>query len=336
MVSSAFSMYLEAGLAAFKNMKRMGEFLELRNKYPEDYLARAANRGMKDVAGMDAAFSAVAGSGSGQVVSEFVTEVGRGLSAKPWSADFAAYRGVRSANEKIESLIRATHAYTVIERGGTAAQAMDVVTKWHFNYRDLTAHDRRMKDFFPFWSFFSNNVALQAHIFTHELPKLNRTVMNIKRNTEQDGNLEGAPDYMQGQMLFGGNRDAQGSQRFFDAGLPSMQFISDAGTLQNNPLALVGGMASPMLSLPAQALFNRDTLTGRGWTDPKDFALHKLLPSALPYAGHYNRVTDPQSRDEALLSILTGAGIREVDAKDRYWARKQAYEDALAKARAGG
>lgn len=337
-VSSMFSMYLEAGVASMKNLKRMNEFWMTRQKHPEDYMQRLANRGMTNLKEMDDAFSAVSGSGSGQVVSEFTTEIGHGLSAKPWSQDFALYRGVRSVNERAESVIRATHAYTVMERGGTAVQAMDVLNKWHFNYRDLTKFDRRMKDFIPFWSFFSNNIALQAHIFTHELPKLNRTVMNIKRNTERGQDESQLPDYMQGQMLFGGNPDGAGTQRFIDAGLPSMQFISDAGTLQNRPLALIGGMASPLISLPAQALFNRDTLTGRGWDGPKDFALNKLLPSALPYAGHYNRVSDPSSRDEALISLITGAGVREVDAQDKYWARKRAYEEAMNAARkaAGG
>lgn len=332
-LSSAFSMYLEAGAVAFKNMKRMAEFLELRNKFPEDYLVRAADKGMTNVAAMDAAFSAVAGSGSGQVVSEFVTEVGKGVNFKPWSADFGVYRGIRSVNEKAESLIRATHAYTVIERGGTAVQATDVLNKWHFNYRDLSKTDRRMKDFVPFWSFFSNNVALQAHIFTHELPKLNRTVMNIKRNTEHNQNNSMLPDYMGGQFLFGGNPDAAGTQRFYDAGLPSMQFLSDAATMQNNPLALIGGMASPLVALPAQALFNRDTLTGRGWDSPSDFATNKMLPSMIPFVGHYNRVTDPQKFDEALIGLLTGAGVREIDAQDKYWAQKQAYEEMLSDAR---
>lgn len=329
MVSSAFNMYLEAGGESLKFIDDFAKFARIRAKYPDNYLEQAAKQGLKDVDLLDDAFSAVAGSGSGQIANEFVTNLGRSKTFNPFSTEFGGYRAIRTANEAWETTVRGAHALAVLKRGGTIDQAVDVLSKWHFNYRDLSKFDRVMKATpFPFWSFFSNNIALQAHIWTHELPKLSRTVMNAKRNMERDQPSEkDAPSYIANQMLFGGSIDPSGVSKYYDIGIPSMQYVGEMATLYENPMAFLSGGLGPAVKMPLEALVRKDLVTGKEYEGIRDYFgqnWKSILPP-LSNADRIAKIVDDETSDKgraALLSFLTGIGTRTVTPQSRSFARR--------------
>ena len=110
-----------------------------------------------------AAFQAVLGSGAGgQFVEKGVAEAGSMTSAAyqrlmhntltKWNTRFGSY---------VEGTARLGMALDTIERGGSLNQALARITKFHFDYTQVSKMDRTMKRFIPFWTFVSRNLPLQ-------------------------------------------------------------------------------------------------------------------------------------------------------------------------------
>lgn len=334
MVSSTFNMYLEAGGESLQFLDDFAKFVRIRAKNPENYLEVAASKGLKDLDLLDDAFSAVTGSGSGQVANEFLTTLGRSKTWNPFTADFGGYRAIRTANEAWETTVRGAHALAVLKRGGTVDQAVDVLSKWHFNYRDLSSFDRKMKTFAaPFWSFWSNNMALQAYIWTHELPKLSRTVMNVKRNMERGQESDrDVPYYIADQMLFGTSIDPSGVSQYRDIGLPSMQYVGDIAGLYRNPAGTVANMIGPSVKMPLEALFRESMTTGKEYSGIRDYFGQNWQGFVPLYANaeRIAQIADPEATDKgraALLSFLTGIGTRTVTPRSRSYERLRQSEE---------
>jgi len=176
----------------------------------------------------------------------------------------------RKVGDWSEGTMRGTHAYSVLERGGSNAEALSRVEKFHFNYRDIGEFDQVAKKVIPFWTFFSRNAALQAEVWARNPGKLNRSYFNMKRNLEfisEDEESQGTsvPDYLIEDL--GGIRTPWGGadrgRAYLTPDLPGLKFRKDAG----DPLGALLGGVGPGLKVPYQMVSGTDQFTGRDYRD---------------------------------------------------------------------
>ncbi len=267
--SSLFSFYLEAGSrkAVQSATSDFKKFYRIYKKFPDNYMERAlAVKGWDQemVTQLDDALKVVGGTGGGLAPSEVATNVFKGKNANPFSQNFVGIRATKAANENVEAVIRGAHAYDVLRRGGDVSTAMDTVTKWHFNYRDITKFDRTMKQIVPFWTFFSRNTALQAQVWTHNLPALNRTYFNLKRNMGLgEPEEQNAPGWMTAGAPLPLDINPEGESRYLMADVGPTQFMKDMQNL-GDPRKMVAGMGlTPAIGLPLQAVAGKNLFTNR-------------------------------------------------------------------------
>lgn len=269
--TAMFNMYLEAGPEVFQSAKRWHEFYGLTQKFPATYMDIAEKRfGAEDAARLQAAWGAVAGSGSGQTAGEFASEALRKGSWNPTSENFRFLRGNRKIGESIENHVRGIHAYDVMKRGGTESQALDIINKWHFNYTDLTTFDNAMKKVMPFWVFWSRNVALQSQTWMRSAVKLNRTWKNFERNM----GMGQSPDTLEPEFLrknlamripnwvpgFGDN------PLYFTPDLPAVKWPSQVDSMSSLSSDLLSNLG-PWFKVPAEAYAGKSFYTGAKISD---------------------------------------------------------------------
>lgn len=275
------NIYLEGGARALGNAYRFAKFWNIYRKNPETYMNEAVRVFGRDTAErMDDAMGIIFGTGGGQVPAEVLVtpggkrtlldraNIGTGLKVNPFSTDFAPVRGTRAASTNIEAVLRGGHAFDVLSRGGTADLAQDVVTKWHFNYMDISDLDKNIKRYgIPFWTFFSRNLALQAHVWSHMPQKLNRTYFNVKRNVEYGNERDQTrPQWFDesGAIQLGDAGDTTG---FLIPDLPSIRAVGDVGRLANPLDGRWMGDLNPLLKLPMEQAFGKQAFSGVPFRD---------------------------------------------------------------------
>ena len=70
-------------------------------------------------------------------------------------------RGVRRANTRVEAAVRFPMALDTILKGGSYDDAVAKVTRYHFDYSDLSKLDEIMLQFVPFWIWTTRNIPNQ-------------------------------------------------------------------------------------------------------------------------------------------------------------------------------
>jgi hypothetical protein len=70
-------------------------------------------------------------------------------------------RGLANANDMTENLVRFPMALDTLKRGQSFDEAVYRISRYHFNYSDLSQFDESVKQFIPFWIFMSRNLPLQ-------------------------------------------------------------------------------------------------------------------------------------------------------------------------------
>lgn len=269
--SSLFNVYLEAGVGAAKSVKQFHAFYKIFKDHPDDYIRIATERfgDANVVRRLDEALQTVAATGGGLAHEEFQVGLLHSVSANPLSPNFLPIKLIRSGSEEVEALVRGGHAFDVLQRGGTQDLAIDTVSKWHFNYRDITEFDRAAKRVMPFWTFFSRDLALQASTFTRVLPKLNRTYFNVKRNLEYGEDPDtGVPSYDRLSLRLPGG-DASSNVGYLPLDLPAVKFQETISNL-GRPDSLVSQM-TPGLKVPLELTAGRQFFTGRDFADKNSY-----------------------------------------------------------------
>lgn len=266
--SSTFGFYLEAGnfKAVSRALKDFEGFYRIFKADPTNYMERAVEKyGIETAERLDKAMGVMAGSGGGLAHSEIASNVFRGKNINPFSTNFVGIRATRSANESVEAVIRGAHAYDVLLRSSDDVNiALDTIEKWHFNYGETTAFDRAAKSVIPFWTFFSRNTALQAHVWTHHLPELNRSYMNLQRNAQlgqpEDENV---PGYITAGMPIPLSVNPDGVSRYANLDVGPTQFARDMQNLAS-PKKFIGGSMgfAPPIGMGMQALAGESLFTG--------------------------------------------------------------------------
>jgi hypothetical protein len=209
------------------------------------------------------AFDAAAATGFGQVPAE-LSGIPRieGGNWNPLSQGFKPTRKIRDWSEYAEAIMRGSHAFDVIRKGGTRENAIARVTKFHFNYTDIGQFDRVAKRIIPFWTFWSRNLPLQAQMWTRSPQKINQTIINASANiealSEPDANT---PDWFAEMgMTRSPFETSDGGHMYGGLDLPTMRLPDDLNrlNLMDNPIGPLAD-AAPWFKLPAELAFNKSS-----------------------------------------------------------------------------
>jgi len=313
--SAMFNMYLEAGAESLTSAQDFFRFFRMVEKNPEGYMTVATQKfGAEKAARLEQAWTATAGSGSGQIAGELNVSAFRESGLNPFSENFALLRGSRRVGEWVENRVRGAHAYDVLNRGGTMEQAMDVLNKWQFNYTDITSFDQTMKLINPFWVFFSRNLALQSQEWVRSAARLNRSVENVRRNVGYGlDDDESTPEWFKqsGAIRLGGGSLGD---RYLFTDLPAAVFPGELGMLTDpSRLEELIGTTGPWISVPYELLSGRQAFSGIPIKDeyqPLPIGLGAIPGiTALPFVeqGAEGPMITAKARS-AIMSALPGMG----------------------------
>lgn len=304
--SSMFNVYLEAGAGATKSVNTFSKFYRIVEKNPDNYMEEAL-KVFKDegiVQKLDQALGAMYGTGGGRTVNEVVDNVFQKGTYNPASAQFKPLRAVRTANGHLEAVIRGGHAFDVIQRGGSADLATDIVRKWHFDYSNATEFDQKMKMAVPFWGFMSNNIALQSHVWTHDLGRLNRSYMNVIRQMEVGQPDEvNAPDWLEQSTPIPVEVNPDGNSTYLVPGLPTFDFLRDVSNI-GDPAKLASNL-SPPIGLALEGIAGRNLFTDRPLTGMRDAGMWGMIPGLGEPTGSGGTTITPYQYD-LLNGLLPG------------------------------
>ena len=121
---------------------------------------------------------------------------GRGLrsgyragTVKP-TADFKFFAAVRGANADAEFMARGALAHSTMMRGGALEEAADLITKYHFDYSDLTAFERSAKQIIPFWTWQRRVMPVLVESIGRN-PKAWNRISQFQNNIERQSPKEG-------------------------------------------------------------------------------------------------------------------------------------------------
>ena len=276
--SAMFNMYLEAGAGSMKNIRRWHQFYTKATHDPEGYMVWARQKfGEAEARLLDDAFQTISATGGGQAASEFSDRTFRKASKNPFDENNVALLKSRRAGGWVEDHVRGAHAYDVLKRGGTVDQAVDTISKWHFDYSDVTKFDQAMKLVNPFWIFFSRNLALQSQTWLGALPKINRTMVNFERNANfglQDDEV--VPEYFftEGATPLG-IKGVKGSSLYWFSDLPALTFPGELDRLSDPTDTKFLADLGPFLKIPFELAADRQLFS--------DIPIDTKKPAQLPF-----------------------------------------------------
>lgn len=115
-----------------------------------------------------------------------------GVEAGTWkpTADFKLFAGIRGWNADVEFMARGSLAHHVMMRNGTVEEASTLVTKYHFDYSDLTATERALKQVIPFWTWQRRVLPVLVESIGRNPKAWNRIsqfTANVERQSPEEG-----------------------------------------------------------------------------------------------------------------------------------------------------
>jgi hypothetical protein len=193
-----------------------------------------------------------------------------------------------TSNENLEIGLRMSMALRGVKNGLDLDQVGAMVTRYHFNYQDLSKLDEYAKLFVPFWTFASKNIGLQfANQFAR--PSMYLGYEKLKDSMPVDENLI-LPEWLARREPLG-----------LTSGVvlnPDLPQVDMADQLRNfsDPLRLLG-QAYPQYRLIPELAGNRMFNTG------------------IPFSQKLQPVRGPADYPSALLGMLTGQTVDTAEGK---------------------
>ena len=185
----------------------------------------------------------------GENAAEFVRK--QGFSTNSYT------RGVRRANTRVEAAVRFPMALDTILKGGSYDDAVAKVTRYHFDYSDLSKLDEAALQFVPFWIWTTRNIPNQI---TNQFMRPN--AYNIYEKVQQTLPVDSeqvVPEWQEPREPLGIGR---GNIPFLGEGYYTSQPDMPQQRLQEglrsilDPRRLIG-QAYPFIKLPAEYLAGR-------------------------------------------------------------------------------
>jgi hypothetical protein len=189
------------------------------------------------------AWEIIASTGAGQTVNDIMQPIlggkgGRILNNK-------ATRGSMKFNEGVEFSARFAMALSDVRAGLSFDEAAGRVSRYHFDYTDLSKLDVQMKKFVPFWIWTSRNVPLQmATMWTR--PQVYAMYDHLRSNAPVNSNI------VMPKWLAATNPIGLGGNWVLNPDLPMNQFKQQIELL-SNPKRLAGNL-NPLLKLPIELM----------------------------------------------------------------------------------
>lgn len=182
-------------------------------------------------------------------------------------------KGWSTANHDTEVAARMAMAIRGAKNGLTIDQIAADVSRYHFNYGDLSQLDEIAKVFIPFWTFASKNIPLQI---ANQLarPSVYRAYESVKRQAPVDENMI-LPNWLAAREPLGA-----GEGGVINLDLPQVD-MADQLRQFSDPLRLASQLY-PQFRLPIELMGDRKLATGIPFSDkPQEVRGITDLPSLL-------------------------------------------------------
>ena len=199
---------------------------------------------------------------TGRISSDLTSPVLKGGWAQKL-ADNKATRLLSSSNDLVETSVRLPMALDTIRKGNNYDDAIYRISRFHFDYSDLSTFDETMKNFIPFWVWTSRNLPLQM---TQQFmrPRYYNMYADI-----QDRNPVAA-DVMLPVWARTNGAIGLGGSRVLLADMPMGRLQQTAEGFVSP--AKLAGQANPLVKLPLEVLSSKKLATGIPFTDKYDKA----------------------------------------------------------------
>ena len=204
----------------------------------------------------------------------------------------------------VESSVRLPVAIDTLRRGGSIEDAVNRITRLHFDYSEVSNFDQTMRRLIPFWTFMSRNFPLQiAQMYTNPraYAKYNSFIRNFKGEPE-----ENEPEYFSkiGAFRFM-DTEIRGMPVYLQPDLPhtrleeELEKASDLLTWENPLRALTD--FNPMFTAPAEFATKQDFYTGQRFGD-QDYRGTGFLEKPLQLLGQLTNQTKTGASGTVLTS----------------------------------
>ena len=213
--------------------------------------------------------------GRGLYVTDVKAVTREGRSANPLaglsdpSRQWAPVAWSREVGGHVEDAMRALlgwHTINKLDAGASPLSrkvaAQQAITKWQFDYGDLSNFDRMAKNVVPFWTFLSRNMMLQYELLATR-PQLTLTLERLFENIG-DGHPENpfVPSYFEtARRVQIGERTFLTLDLSFGSAASSSYLGTPRGFMAGTPE--IGGSMSPLLRSPIEVWTQRDLYRGR-------------------------------------------------------------------------
>jgi hypothetical protein len=189
------------------------------------------------------AWEILASTGAGQTVNDIMQPILGGKGGRILNNKATRVSG--RFNEGVEFSARFAMALNDVRAGLSFDEAATRISRYHFDYTDLSKLDAQMKKFVPFWIWTSRNVPLQmATMWTR--PQVYAMYDHLRSNAPVDSNIV-MPKWLAATRPLG-----LGSNWVLNPDLPMNQFQQQIELL-SNPKRLAGNL-NPLLKLPIELM----------------------------------------------------------------------------------
>ena len=192
-----------------------------------------------------------------------------------------ATRWSQRQGERVEGGVRLGMALDTLRTGGTVDDALQRITRIHFDYGQVSALDERMKRLIPFWTFMSRNLPMQV-VQMWTKPKLYARYEDLVNNFSEEAE-EYTPAYWlkagawnTGEQVpdVPGLGGAQGLPLYLQPDLGFTRLGSDIQDMEDflsleRPGAVLSNV-NPWLTAPVEFATKKDIFTGREF-GPEDY-----------------------------------------------------------------
>lgn len=223
----------------------------------------------------------------------------------------------------VEMNLRLAHYFRLRSQGMTDFSALDRMYLLHNDYSDLSAIDIKAKRFFPFWTWRTRNLPLQAQLLsTTSVAGRALQVQAWKSQASAIENDGAFPPWIPGSSLAFGGGSFMGAQGFMGSSdlFDQVTNIAKAGKSGSLP-ALLQSIAQPeslgpAFKVPLEMITNRQSFTGQSITSPENTGgenlaaqAQYLLDALLPPLATLKRTKDSPSLDGPAARALNLLGF---------------------------
>lgn len=184
-----------------------------------------------------------------------------------------------SANHHTEVALRMTAALRGVKNGLDLDAGTQMVSRYHFNYGDLSKLDEYAKLFIPFWTFASRNIPLQI-VNQMTRPSVYRAYERVREEYPVD------PSVVLPEWLARRNPIGLGGNRVLNPDLPWIDMEEQVGQF-SDPLRLLGQLYPQYRLIP-------------------ELAGNRMFGTGVPFSTKTSPIRGPLDYPSALLGALTG------------------------------